>query len=124
MAMENVARAEAAEVAIRVLLKECAEGLSDRESEALAKAEEGGIAADWVEKSFATARKVWAEAETKQKAEVLAEAARIVAPLRRRKVAGTSEIEAPPFYSRAQPTEEPEAEAQPEPEASQVNCWA
>jgi hypothetical protein len=41
---------------IRALLKECVEGVSDREREALELAEEWGIAESWVTKSFAEAR--------------------------------------------------------------------
>jgi hypothetical protein len=112
-----------AEAAIRALLKECAEGRSDCEAEALAKADEAGFAEDWIRESFATARKVWAKPKPE--------------PVRRRRVLGVPKAEgdfgkdlgaaikarsetklkaAPPFCEEpqpecvAQPKAEPEAE--------------
>jgi hypothetical protein len=115
MVMENLAKAEAAEAAIRAWLKECAEGVSDCEADALAKAKEGGIAADWVEKSFATARKVWDEA--REAARLEAAEARPKTPAIRRKVWGSGAAKPELFISPAIPPEvESVAPAQPEPE--------
>jgi hypothetical protein len=57
--MSGLAKIEAADDAagvIRALLKECVEGVSDCEREALELAEEWGIAESWVTESFGEAR--------------------------------------------------------------------
>jgi hypothetical protein len=60
--------ADEAEGVIRALLKECVEGGSDREAEALELAAQWGIAEDWVTKGFAKARVDRARAEAEARA--------------------------------------------------------
>ena len=62
--MAVVARAagpEEAEGVILALIKECAEGVSDREGEALALAREWKLDEDWIVESFVTARQAATE---------------------------------------------------------------
>jgi hypothetical protein len=73
--------ADEAEGVIRALLKECVEGVSDREAQALELAVQWGIAEDWVTKGFAKARADRARAEVEARA-----APKVEQPIKRRKV--------------------------------------